>query len=357
MGTEGYLDELRARFAARDFFVDFLGGLVPGILFLLGICAALGPPLYAVVDGFSPNDKIPLGQLAQTVLTAAQGTPNFLWIALFLIAIGLAYVIGHLFYRQDPKTPNRVSFRKLKSREIRKMKIQRKRDWLKPWFWTPIWHGLRLWRNAEKQLGEKDRRSLNKKLRTEFACTTQEECQFPYPYLAAYLKQRGLDHLLPFVTWSKKPAQKKRSKIYINTLKIRLRHHYQEGVSVIVRNEAHVRLASSTWYATKALQITSWVGFLLFGAALVGYSSYTGSVSLTSAFTAHLSTFAFPLGVWVLGMRGRSRIERFLHYQRLREVFYVLETAYTAFRQEPWLLKPPFEDFPDPPKETRPSEK
>jgi len=362
------LDELRARFAARDFFVDFLGGLVPGILFLLGISAALGPPLYAVVDGFSPGDKLSLGSLAKKVLESTRDTPNFLWIALFLIAVGLAYVIGHLFYRQDPKVPNKRSFRKLKSREIRGMRIQDKRDWLKPWFWTPVWHALQLWKRAEKNLTPEQREALCKKLRTEFACTSTSECQFPYPYLADYLQQRGLDHLLPFVTWNQKQegvgeaesgnrtttdVRVKRSKTYINTLKIRLRHHHQERVSVIIRNEAHVRLASSTWYATKALQISSYVGFGLFAIALVGYSTYSEISSLTAALTAHLSTLAFPLGVLVLGMRGRSKIERFLHYQRLREVFYVLETAYTAFRTKPDLLKPPFEDLPaNPPKDT-----
>jgi len=40
-----------------------------------------------------------------------------------------------------------------------------------------------------------------------------------------------------------------------------------------------------------------------------------------------------------------SRVEDFLHYQRLREIFYVLETAFTAFRDSPHLLNPPFDGF------------
>lgn len=56
---------------------------------------------------------------------------------------------------------------------------------------------------------------------------------------------------------------------------------------------------------------------------------------------------AAPIFVFVLSWFAWRTIRGFLHYQRLREVFFVLETAYTAFRGKYDLLKPPFDELPE----------
>ncbi|HTH50029.1 MAG TPA: hypothetical protein VMB21_21125, partial [Candidatus Limnocylindria bacterium] len=48
-----------------------------------------------------------------------------------------------------------------------------------------------------------------------------------------------------------------------------------------------------------------------------------------------------PLLVLLFSNFAKNKIEDFLHYQRLREVFFVLETAFTAFRERYYLLSPP----------------
>jgi hypothetical protein len=58
-----------------------------------------------------------------------------------------------------------------------------------------------------------------------------------------------------------------------------------------------------------------------------------------------IALFVFPVAIIVLAWIVKVRIEYFLHYQRLREIFYVLETSYIAFRDHPEVLDPPFSEF------------
>jgi hypothetical protein len=55
-----------------------------------------------------------------------------------------------------------------------------------------------------------------------------------------------------------------------------------------------------------------------------------------------LPFFIPPAFVLFTGEYIRTRIENFIHYQRLREIFYVLETAFIAFRGDWSKLSPPF---------------
>jgi len=291
------LPELRARFAAHDFFVDFLGGLVPGLLFLLGLGLAFVPISAVLVSPRASPDA-----LAIKVLQATQGTPATIWVAAFFVLVMVAYVVGHLFYRRTPKIPDQRSFKRLLKAEAR------------------------------------DQRGDLEHLRSEYGCSTEKECEFPYTYLHEYLAQRGHHHLLVFVTW--KENFDIRSKTYINVLKTRLRYHYPEKCSEIIRNEAHVRLASSTWYVARALRFFCVVTAFLLIILLI----YPGlERGLSGRFV--IALFAFPISVFALAWTGKRRIEYFLHYQRLREIFYVLETAYIAFRDQPEILDPPFTEF------------
>jgi hypothetical protein len=127
-----------------------------------------------------------------------------------------------------------------------------------------------------------------------------------------------------------------RSKTYVNRLKIRLSFYFPEAYRRIVRNEAHVRLATSTWFVINAAKIFAWVGTAAaaVASAILAYETLqTAAVALAVA-----PAFLTCLFVCYGCHKGRSAIERFIHYQRLREVFYVLELAYTAFRKHPEYL-------------------
>jgi len=329
---------LLPRLRPRDAFADLFQGLVPGSLLLFGGVAALVPPIYAVASKLIPPGERPLGRLPEIAGAFLRDTPDFLWPLVLILAAG---VLGHLSYLQDPKTPNRCSFRKPKSREIRAMRIRHKRDWLKPWFWTPIWNGLRVWRQAEKDLDEKAQKQFHERQRREYACTTWENCRFPFPYLADYLEKRGMTHLLPFVTW--KDDANVQSKIYINLLKVRNQLHEPHGAEILRRNEARIRFSSALWYASRSLKTASLIGILL---CAVTFVSFSQQVLWSKSLVEPLPTLAFPVVVFALGAGGCARIEASFHYQRLREIVYVLEFAHTVFRGKEDLLKPPFDDFP-----------
>jgi hypothetical protein len=75
--------------------------------------------------------------------------------------------------------------------------------------------------------------------------------------------------------------------------------------------------------------------------------SSEGSSHFVPVFHTFLPALIPPLFIFGMACYGKRKIEDILHYQRLREVCFVLETAYTAFRDSPELLKPPFNDFPN----------
>jgi hypothetical protein len=297
------IPELRARFAVQDFFVDFMGGLVPGLLFLLGLTFTLMPVAFLVFTTLLERPKANLLEALDKTLQSTQETPNTIWIAGFFILVAVAYVVGHLFYRRGPKQPDLQSLLKI------------------------------------------SKGKTSEELREDFGCPSYKDAEFPYPDLHAYLKKRGQNHLLPLVKW--REGSSLRSKTYINLLKIRLRYYHPEKCSEIIRNEAHVRLSSSTWFVARALRICSLtvLGLGLFVVAILVLLLSRGAYQEVVRLRSVVAVAVFPLTVWLLSEFGRSRIESILHYQRMREVFYVLETTYIAFRDSPELLNPPFEEF------------
>lgn len=295
----------------HEFFVDFLGGLVPGILFVAATATALVPPLWALGTALSPSGAPEtFAQFAAKILTSTQNTPNMIWIAAFVFMLILSYILGHLFYRRDPKIPDIRSFERI-SRNV----------------------------PSDAELDAQYGGSITEWKRQSFGCVTHEDCQFPYRHLYDYLKVRGHDHLLNLVTWNNDGG--KRSKTYINMLKVRLQFYFPGKFRRVIRNEAHVRLATSTWYAGRALFYVCGLA-LVISASSIGYSVARQQFpSVEDTFGWYAAAFIAPSMVWFLGWYCRRATEHFIHYQRLREAFYVLELAYTAFRNQPDLLTSP----------------
>ena len=310
------------RLALHDFLVDLLGGLVPGILFTIAVLVAFVPAVESLHGSLcTPVPQSSAGSSIRELVEATRDTPNMVWISVLLLGLLVSYVIGHLFYRRDPKGPDREGFELLARQH-------------------PSDAELREYATArgKKLEGEEDTRR-REWLRINFACATAEECEFPYPNLADYLGERGHHHLLPLVPWKRRRMS--RSKTFINRLKIRLSYYHPEKCRMIVRNEAHVRLATSTWYVAKGLLVLGAAAAILVTASL---GIALGRKELTTwwcALSWYVGAVLWPLFVFVIAMFCRRMTSRFIHYQRLREAFYVLELAYTAFRDTPDLLASP----------------
>jgi hypothetical protein len=133
-----------------------------------------------------------------------------------------------------------------------------------------------------------------------------EDIQFPYSNLKNYLEARNFNHLFPYIKWDSRvilksgekntgeskrdevseEKDKSRSKSFINQLKTRIHFFYPESTFNIIKNEAHIRLASSMWYASKYI-------LSLFYHSLPIFILYIAFVLLGANF------FSFPVGTLV----------------------------------------------------------
>lgn len=298
-------DEFKRPNMIQEFFVDLLGGLVPGILFVVASSIAVFPAINALINSCGDSGNIGnFYALLKDILSSSKETPNMIWVALFTLTFIISYIVGHLFYRQDPKIPDTQSFIKA---------------------------------SKKKPKGVITDDEIRKWKRDSFACESPDDCQFPYEYLTDYLIARGHTHLADMITWNERNQQ--RSKTFINQIKIRLDYHFPEKYKRITRNEAHVRLATSTWYVGKILFWLSISGISIVVISFLIFTGINGTESSLKSIPEFFSRLAYPAFILALATFSVSKTENFIHYQRLREAFYVLELAYTAFMDDDKLKK------------------
>lgn len=275
-----------------DLYIDLLGSLVPGLFTIVLTGAVLLPSALALCRSFSAFST---NGSADSLLPGPVTDAPDVWLGPYgttAISLVLAYVMGTVFYRQDPKFPD--------------------------------WRSARLiWRSTKSK---EDRERLAVQPTSQHAEEISAyDAQFPYFFLREYLIGRRLYHLAALIPWEGgKPATWIfRSKMFINVLKIRLQFLIPERCKEIVRNEAHVRMATSVWYATYWVMVASVLGLMLVAVACIRWL-------LAGIDTGLPGIIAIDVLVLIVALVMKFKIERFLHYLRVREVVYVLETAYFA---------------------------
>jgi len=235
-------------------------------------------------------------------------------------AITLSYVVGHFFFRRTPKIPDILSVWRTKRDLAQDVPavflhpdIEKKRSVL-----------LRIEEGIELFFGKVPR------IVKKFENDRKIDVQFPYLCIWEYLNHRGLDHLAKMIPWKGKDEKTHslRTKSFINLLKIRLEFDFPEKCSNITRNEAHIRLMSSMWYMLCYLQRIGIFSFVLgLGLSVVVVVLGFPWREVCAACWSPLICSGFIIvGTWLM----RLIIEKFFHYQRVREIVYVLETAYYA---------------------------
>jgi hypothetical protein len=319
----------------REFFIDFLSSLVPGFLFTM---FAIPPAIWTVMF-LSQGDFVCSAQ--DDFFWHIPGEPlRYLLVCLTLV---VSYVLGCVFSRRDPKVPDQMSAALL----LRKDWNGRSRAVIRENTERPIkenaffsylanhlsWFSLdRMRTRLASEDGEKFQRSylyehlLSRidRYRITRALARGDGGQFPYSHLYEYLSARELHYLAERVPWrGSDPDINARSKMFINVLKVRLQYSNQRHCGDIIRNEAHIRMMSSVWYAAQQLQKVSLSLFiLLFTVSLFKHAVRTTEFMALSVLLGAL----FLAALWL-----RRIIITFLHYQRVREIVYVMETAYTAW--------------------------
>lgn len=269
-----------------EFYIEFLGSLVPGLFALILSLIVLGLSLFVLCRSLQPGSAIATFPQSFDFGLGAYGVTGILLV--------VAYVLGSIFYRQDPKLP----------------------DWKS---------ASRVYGNVAA--GERERLAVQPTSQVPEGHNRIDpnDAQFPYFFLYEYLKGRGLDHLAECVPWKGKEPDswKYRTKMFINQIKIRLQFLVPERCKDIVRNEAHVRLATSVWYATRWIMGVCALGIVILAGALCRVPTTGFDHFLSAAICADILILVF-------GFFLKRQIENFIHYLRVREIFHVLETAHFA---------------------------
>lgn len=179
-------------------------------------------------------------------------------------------------------------------------------------------------------------------LQNDSGCSqNNQQSDYPYFEFYKYLLKRNETDLLQYVDWSPAGA---RTKNKINRMKIDIQLDYPDAYAILNKNESHIRMASSSWYVSRVVFFLSiWVCAAIIFAQLVHLFAVKISIHdlnyYLSCFHKSFLEYAFkllnelildipaalpPALLATLIYYMRHQIEEFIHYQRLREIFFTL---------------------------------
>jgi hypothetical protein len=253
----------------QEMLIDAFGIVIPGFCFLVLALATIGLPLADLSKELGPQEHVS----GLRYVLANHSTSALVASLLF------AFVAGHILYRQDPKNPDKLS----------------------------IWC---------RGVAKKD------------AACVRADCvegqDFPYSHLKEYLLARNFGDLAEYVDWSGRdfyePKNNKarwRSKHFMNRLKLSIKLKDSRLYFDILRNEAHIRLASSVWYGSAVLIVFSVVGLLI---------GFSGNYFPNHKWQ-HIESLIISGMIMLLSVVTLFAVSLSFHYQRVREIVYVLQTA------------------------------
>ncbi len=259
----------------------------------------------------------------------AQAASQFHW-ELFLCGLAASFLIGQIMFRQDFEVPDKFSWIMTNMHRTRYSKFLRTFRWI-----------LRtVGKDLEFTITKEDAKNFDGMVRPPLnqECTmTEVRVEFPYSHLKEYLNDRGFHELAKFVKWKADPKNpfariKTRTKQFINDKKARLEFYYPNQLRELTRIEGHIRLHSSLWYASFYLGYISILG-LFFGLSTNGILLYRFN-------KFKVEIILFPICVYLISCFLQHLIEKAFHYQRAREVFYVLTLVSLARDLNPKIFSP-----------------
>jgi hypothetical protein len=172
----------------------------------------------------------------------------------------------------------------------------------------------------------------------ELGCATEDRCEYPYISYYKYLLKRGDTNLLYLVNWC---TNENRSKNKINDYKIKLQMYAANIYAILNKTESHIRMASSSWYAARAMRWIVWPMMILtavpFVANVILYGNIHWCFTISDKWNDFLTeatwgkdmltlliAFGLPLSTFLLLRALDRKVTYFIHYQRMREVFQTL---------------------------------
>jgi hypothetical protein len=273
--SDGPSRAVRAYFS--DFIIDFLASLIPGVVFLAGVWLSFVIPVFvslSLLNKCPPQDGV-LCQIPDLDIGAIGSTVTA------IIFLTTAFIIGTIVSRLAPKTVDYESLKRL--------------------------------RQEDRDTGPSRQLSLDNK-----------KVEFPYLDLKLYLDDRGLTYLSSKIDWTYE-LPKRRTKHFINALKVRILASSPSSYLMLSRNEAHIRLSCSAWYVCRSVRYLSIAGCLIivFALAFLYYFGTNQSAAIHAAPVLLLPALS-GVGFWT----AQFYIEKSFHYQRTREILHILELAH-----------------------------
>ena len=322
-------EQVISKISLREYIIDFFGALMPGLIAIfLMIMGCVIPLMWCFADLevaiFESNKLYSLSERCINFIS----TTNFVLLLLFVIIyLIISFIAGVIYNRRDIKLPDRNSY-------IRTILSFEDINDMDNWIVNP--KGLK-----EKLIKYREENSERNKILKwlwdfEFYYLMNEvkvkDIQFPYTALPKYLQVRGYDELAKRIPWyvdekkrqderKKKEIMERRSKTFINILKNRIYLKSTENYNFIIKHEGEIRMSATLWHLSKTVKSLS----------LIGISFCVISIIITGVLNTFNPLLIVPLLLSVLAiyvsLKTKIRIEGFLHYQRVREIFYVLTTA------------------------------
>ena len=288
--TEGLAHGIVLMF--RDLYIEIFAIMLPGTVFLCLLFLAIIVPSYDLYSNFGQTDTAAL-------LHKLEGHTGLI-VVLWLV---IAYVLGQMLFRCDPKWPDIVSIR------------------------THFWQ-RKPGNCVEEPGGGRD--------------------EYPYHALKRYLQTRGMNELAAYVTWEPDgwgdapskltDSSRHRSKHFINQMKLRIKSVDDRLFFEVARNETHIRLMSSLWWMSLYLLFFSIIGIALSNASLYFadeniLAKLPFTVKRMAArhsayameFPLHAHAIIFPYIAIAISAYIIFVVNTFIHYQRVREIVFVLE--------------------------------
>ncbi|MBQ9312125.1 MAG: hypothetical protein IJ213_03665 [Bacteroidales bacterium] len=342
----------------NEWMVDIIGALIPGFLFIITIIISLIIPL--LFNGFSK-------ETINIKLTDA------FWWFLLIVSLILSYVIGHIFYRSDIKVPDTKCLEKQTKENIVKITIDRlnKGEDIKNLILEELFllQEYEYYDKVKERVGyslisiidnivfdktisltkKNDilnfyRRELNKDLlfsfedkpseekeliiyycvlksQTKLGCSSPQYSEFPYECYKKFLKRRHEDDLMTKdIEWN---TDGSRTKNKINKIKLDVQLFAPESYPIINKNESQIRMSSSTYHITNPLIFITIISFFII--LSVTYTDFkTEQEYCYLMFFRHHLTILCPILMLFLILYIKRCVIKYIHYQRVREIHYLL---------------------------------
>ena len=155
----------------------------------------------------------------------------------------------------------------------------------------------------------------------ECACEIKENCLFPYRSYYKYLLKRGFTELSKYANWS---ISNIRSKNKINKYKLYVQTRNPKVFFILTKNESHIRMASSSWHVSRVLILPIYLFLGVIVALLLFHNNPLCERNALNTLLERFCILIIPvLNIFLLRFLNK-KITGFIHYQRLREIFYTI---------------------------------